>query len=83
MSRHAVPALLLTLLVLSVAMGHLDSDDGPQYCQNGDVTMGDSLGIGLTADNPTRDRIIAGLAVIALIGSILAAMYYIANKEGL
>ena len=48
-----------------------------------DVAMADTLGLGLTADDPIRDRLIAGVAIIVLVGSIFAAMYYIARKEGL
>ena len=83
MLRHAVPALLLVLMIASVGAGHLESGIDRKDCHADDVVLGDTLGIGLLADDPVRDRLIAGVAVIVLVGSIFVAIYYIARKEGL
>ncbi len=83
MLRHAVPVLMLLLIVISACAGQLEGDEGLQDFHSQDVAMADTLGLGLTADDPIRDRLIAGVAIIVLVGSIFAAMYYIARKEGL
>ncbi len=83
MLRLAVPVLLLLLMVVSAGAGHLESENYVPDFEFDDVAMGDTLGIGLMADDPVRDRLIAGLAVIVLVGSIFVAIYYIARKEGL
>lgn len=83
MSNAAFSAILLVLIVLSVASIIIDGDEDALTLGIDDTGMAGSLDIGLTADDPDRDRVIAGLAVIALIGSLLAAIYYTAVKEGL
>ncbi len=83
MLRHAVPAFLLLLIIASVGAGHLDGGIDKDVHHIDDAVLGDSLGIGLLADDPARDRLIAGVAVIVLVGSIFVAIYYIARKEGL
>jgi len=41
----------------------------------------ESGGIGLWADDPERDYIIAGIAILLFLLGILGALYYIALKE--
>ena len=82
MSYQVFPAILTVLIVLSAGSALIDGDDASSMTDVDDAVIL-SMDIGLTADDPDRNRVIAGLAVIALLGSLLAAIYYTAMKEGL
>lgn len=68
--------LFASLLLLSVLVF-------PATSAVEDTMASDGEGIGLLADQPVRDRVIAALTVIALLVTILGAMYHISKKEGL